>query len=228
MKPGRLKRLLDVVLATAGLLIALPFLALIAIAIKLTSRGPILYRGTRAGLHGKPFQILKFRTMVPDAENLGGSVTSADDTRITPLGVWLRRYKLDELPQLINVLKGDMSIVGPRPEVFHYVGGYDERNLRVLSILPGLTDWASLWNIDEGLALEGCADPEDAYARRILPMKLALQNYYLDHQSLGGDLRIMLYTGIRIFFHSWVPQRMHEVVNTAMHTLAADCEVQER
>jgi lipopolysaccharide/colanic/teichoic acid biosynthesis glycosyltransferase len=223
-----LNRALNVVMAAGGLMVTLPLMALISVAIKLTSHGPIFYRGTRAGLNGKPFKILKFRTMVPNAESLGGSVTSANDSRITPFGVLLRRYKLDELPQLINVIKGEMSIVGPRPEVFRYVRKYDERNRRILGILPGLTDWASLWDIDEGHTLEGCADAEDAYARRILPMKLALQNYYLDHHSVAEDLRIMLYTVIRIFCHSWIPGRMREVVNTALQTLATDCEVQER
>lgn len=217
------KRALDLAIATVGLLLVLPLMAVIAIAIRLTSPGPILYRGTRAGLKGIPFQILKFRTMVPNAESLGGSATAADDKRITPIGAWLRRYKLDELPQLLNVIKGEMSIVGPRPEVFRYVEKYDERDRRVLSVLPGLTDWASLWDIDEGGALKGCEDPEEAYARRILPMKLALQHYYLDHHSFLEDLRIMRYTIFRIFCRSWAPRRLHDVVSTAMQTLAADC-----
>lgn len=222
------KRALDLVIAMGGLLAVLPLMGLIAIAIRLTSHGPILYRGTRAGLKGAPFQILKFRTMVPNAESLGGSATAADDKRITAVGAWLRRYKLDELPQFINVLKGEMSIVGPRPEVFRYVEGYDERTRRVLSVLPGLTDWASLWDIDEGQALKGYADPEEAYARRILPMKLALQHYYLDHYSPIEDLRIVLYTMIRIVCHSWVPRRLHDVVSTATQTLAADCPMREK
>src|SRR5215472_12698976 len=145
-----LKRTLDLAIATGGLLAALPLMALIAIAIRLTSPGPIVYRGTRAGVKGVPFKILKFRTMVQNAESLGGSATAADDKRITSVGTWLRRYKLDELPQLVNVLKGEMSIVGPRPEVFRYVEAYDERTRRVLSVPPGLTDWASVWDIDEG------------------------------------------------------------------------------
>ena len=218
-----LKRSLDLVIALAGLMVALPAMTIIAIAIRLTSPGPILYGGTRAGLKGTPFKILKFRTMVPNAESLGGSATADDDKRITPIGAWLRRYKLDELPQLLNVIKGDMSVVGPRPEVFRYVERYDENDRRVLSVLPGLTDWASLWDIDEGGALKGLVDPEEAYARRILPMKLALQHYYLDHYSLTEDLRIMLYTLIRIFCRSWAPRRLHDVVSTAMQTLAADC-----
>ena len=216
---------MDLVIATVGLVVTLPVMTLIAVAIRLTSPGQILYRGTRAGLMGAPFQMLKFRTMVPDAENLGGSVTSADDERITEIGAFLRRYKLDELPQLINVIKGEMSIVGPRPEVFHYVNEYSEHDRRVLSVIPGLTDWASLWDIDEGHSLKGCANPDEVYAQQILPMKLALQNYYLDHRSVMEDLRIIFYTIIRIMRSDYVPQRLRDVMNAAAKLPTLNYEV---
>ena len=219
---------MDLTIASVGFLIVLPLLVFIAIAVKLTSPGPILYRGTRAGLNGAPFQILKFRTMVPNAESLGGSATAANDKRITALGAWLRQYKLDELPQLINIIKGEMSIVGPRPEVFRYVEQYDERNRRVLSVLPGLTDWASLWDIDEGNALKGYPDPEEAYVRRILPVKLALQHYYLDHYSLLEDLRIISYTLVRLLCPSWNPRRLNDAVTNAMQMLVTDCPLVQK
>ena len=228
MTPGIFKRALDLTIASVGFLIVLPLLVFIAIAVKLTSPGPILYRGTRAGLNGAPFQILKFRTMVPNAESLGGSATAANDKRITALGAWLRQYKLDELPQLINIIKGEMSIVGPRPEVFRYVEQYDERNRRVLSVLPGLTDWASLWDIDEGNALKDYPDPEEAYVRRILPVKLALQHYYLDHYSLLEDLRIISYTLVRLLCPSWTPRRLDDAVTTAMQMLVTDCPLVQK
>lgn len=223
MKPGLLKRTLDLTIATTGLLFVFPLMVFIVIAIKLSSPGPILYRGKRAGLNGVPFLILKFRTMVPNAESIGGSATATNDKRITSIGHRLRRYKLDELPQLINVIKGEMSIVGPRPEVFRYVEEYDDRDRQVLSVVPGLTDWASLWDINEGDTLKRYADPEDAYAKKILPMKLALQHYYIEHSSLTEDMRIIFYTMIRILCHSWVPRTLNETVHIATQTLIASC-----
>jgi len=167
---------------------------MVAILIKLDSPGPVLYKGTRAGKDGKSFKMLKFRTMVVNADRIGGSSTPDDDPRITRVGQFLRKYKLDELPQLINVFKGDMSLVGPRPEVQHYVDMFTEEEKAILSVRPGITDWASLWNPDEGAILAGAEDPEQAYMELIRPTKLRLQLKYVRERSFGVDLQIILKT----------------------------------
>jgi len=149
-----MKRIFDIICSACGLLFLSPVLVLIACMIKAGDRGPVFYRGARVGLHGKPFRIFKFRTMVVNAEKIGGASTADDDPRITKVGKFIRKYKLDELPQLINVLKGEMSFVGPRPEVQHYVDMFTEEEKAILSVRPGITDWATLWNPDEGYTLE--------------------------------------------------------------------------
>ncbi len=156
--------------------------------------GPIFYRGERTGLHGKPFRIFKFRTMVVDAEKLGASSTSDDDARITRIGKFLRRYKLDELPQLINVLTGDMSLVGPRPEVKKFTDLYTDEEKSILSVKPGITDWASIWNPDEGAMLAGSTDPDRDYLEKIRPQKIRLQLKYVRERSFWTDIRIILLT----------------------------------
>ena len=160
--------------------------------------GPVFYRGVRVGLHGSPFRIYKFRTMLVDAEKIGGSSTSDDDPRITKIGKTLRKYKLDELPQLINVLIGNMSIVGPRPEVQRYTDMYIQEEKAILTVRPGITDWASIWNADEGAVLAGMADPEKAYEELIRPTKLKLQLKYVYEQSFLTDLKIILLTLLAI------------------------------
>ena len=141
------KRFFDIVATTIGLILLCPLLFLIAWRIKAEDGGPVFYRGVRVGLHGKPFRIFKFRTMVMDADKIGGFSTSDDDPRITQAGRFLRKYKLDELPQLINVLKGEMSLVGPRPEVKKFTDMYTDDEKVILTVRPGITDWASMWNI---------------------------------------------------------------------------------
>src|SRR5436189_83136 len=148
-----LKRLFDLVLSALGLILLGPLLFAVAVLIKLGSPGPVFFRQVRVGLHGEPFRIFKFRTMVVNAEKLGGPSTTADDRRITRTGKWIRRFNLDELPQLMNVLKGEMSLVGPRPEVPQYAALFRGAEKEILSVRPGLTDWATLWNIDEGAVL---------------------------------------------------------------------------
>src|SRR5579883_1253298 len=145
-----LKRCIDIAVSAVGLVILSPLFAVIAIAINLVSPGPVFYKGRRVGLNGRVFRVVKFRSMVVDAEYRGGSATAEDDPRLTSLGVSLRRYKIDELPQLINVWLGDMSLVGPRPEVEKYVAQYTAEERHILDVRPGITDWASLWNFDEG------------------------------------------------------------------------------
>ena len=186
------KILFDILFSAFGLIVMSPPLIFSAIAIKLNSKGAVFYRGKRIGRYGKPFRIYKFRTMVENAEKLGGSSTADDDPRITKTGKFLRKYKLDELPQLINVLKGEMSFVGPRPEVQHYVDMFTEEEKAILSIRPGITDWASLWNPDEGAILKGSKDPEKAYMEKIRPEKLKLQLKYVKEGSFRIDLKIIL------------------------------------
>lgn len=202
------KRLFDLVVAAVGLALVAPVLVSIAVVVKLCSRGPVLYRGTRVGLDGKLFSMLKFRTMVVNAESLGGSATAADDPRLTTVGKFLRRYKLDELPQLLNVLFGDMSLVGPRPEVQKYVNLYSVEEKPILTVRPGITDWASIWNSNEAAVLEGSRDPEKAYEELIRPTKLALQLLYIRDHSLLTDLRILFHTGLKLIHEDWVPKEL--------------------
>ena len=194
--------------AAASLVIVAPILGLIALMVKLSSRGRVFYRGARVGLHGKLFSMLKFRTMVVDAESLGGSATAADDPRITHFGKFLRRYKVDELPQLINVLIGDMSIVGPRPEVQKYVNLYSPEEKAILSVRPGITDWASIWNSNEAAVLEGSRDPERTYEELIRPTKLALQLFYVRNHSFFVDLKIIFHTALKLVDEDWVPKEL--------------------
>ncbi|MGA3208998.1 MAG: sugar transferase [Syntrophales bacterium] len=193
-----MKRLFDIVCSSIGLLLMSPILFAVALMIKKEDRGPVLYRGVRLGRKGKPFKIFKFRTMVVNAERIGGYSTADDDPRITRVGKFLRKYKLDELPQLINVLKGEMSLVGPRPEVKYYTDQLTEEERAILSVRPGITDWASIWNADEGELLAGAEDPDKAYEELIRPTKLQLQLKYVREQSFWIDLKIVFLTILAI------------------------------
>jgi lipopolysaccharide/colanic/teichoic acid biosynthesis glycosyltransferase len=193
-----LKRLFDIVLSLFGLILISPVLVTLAIMIKKEDRGPVFYRGVRVGRFGKLFRIFKFRTMVVNAEKLGGPSTADDDARITKVGNFIRKFKLDELPQLINVLKGEMSIVGPRPEVQMYVDMFTEEERAILSVRPGITDWASIWNPDEGGILAGSLDPEKTYMEKIRPEKIRLQLKYLRERSFWNDLKLIAQTIITI------------------------------
>jgi len=194
------KRLFDIIFSFTGLIMVFPLLSLLAIAIKITSPGPVFFRGERVRKNGKIFKIFKFRTMISNAENLGGPSTSADDSRLTKIGKFLKKFQLDELPQLINVLKGNMSFVGPRPEVPFYVNIMSEEEKKIiLSIRPGMTDWASLSNFHEGDVLKGSSDPEKTYMEKIRPEKLRLQIKYVKNRSFLVDIKIILKTIIKIF-----------------------------
>jgi len=193
-----MKRLFDIVFSLSGLTVLSPFILFLAILIKEEDGGSVFYRGVRVGRHGKPFRIFKFRTMVVNAENMGGTSTADDDPRITRVGRFLRRYKLDELPQLINVLKGEMSVVGPRPEVPFYVNMFTEEEKAILNVRPGITDWASIWNPDEGAILAGSPDPEKAYMEKIRPEKIRLQLKYIRERSFWVDLKIIFQTLVTI------------------------------
>ena len=188
------KRLFDVLAAVAGLLVLSPLFALVALAIKLTSSGPVFFRQERVGRDFRPFRIYKFRTMVVDAPKLGGQITAGRDPRITSIGHLLRKTKLDELPQLLNVLSGEMSLVGPRPEVPKYVEMFRPQFAEVLSVRPGITDLASVKYRDENEILGQADDPEAAYVNQVLPDKLALATEYVRRASFWFDVRLIFAT----------------------------------
>lgn len=188
------KRLFDIVVSCTGLLLVSPFFLLAAFAIKLNSPGPAFYRGLRVGRFGKPFRIFKLRTMVVDAARSGASSTPEDDPRITSMGRFLRRYKLDELPQLINVFLGEMSLVGPRPQVQWAVELYNDDEKQLLTVRPGITDYASIEFSDESRILRGSANPDRDYLEKIAPEKISLSLEYVRNRSLWIDLKIILAT----------------------------------
>lgn len=189
------KRAFDLLCVVPGLIFLSPLFLLVAVWIKLDSPGPVFFRQTRVGKDGRLFQIFKFRSMVPNAEMLGAALTVGEDPRITRSGRLLRKLKLDELPQLWNVLRGDMSLVGPRPEVPKYVAHYDEaKKSVVLSIRPGITDPASIEFFDESELLANAPDPEAFYVQTILPRKLALYEEYVRTASLWRDIGIIFRT----------------------------------
>lgn len=189
-----MKRLFDFFFSAAGLAILSPVFAAITIWIKLDSQGPVFYRGVRVGRHGREFRMFKFRSMVENAAAVGGTSTPQDDPRITSSGRLLRKYKLDELPQLINVFRGEMSLVGPRPQVPWAVQLYTAEEKQVLEVRPGVTDYASLRFRNEGEILKGSSDPDKDYMEKIHPEKMRLSLEYVKNQSLGLDCKILLKT----------------------------------
>ena len=189
-----IKRFFDVLASFLGTTILLPLFLYVAFFIKHEDRGPIFYKGLRVGRYGELFHIFKFRTMVIDAEKMGGSSTKDDDPRITKVGKFLRRYKFDEFPQLLNVLKGEMSIVGPRPQVKWAVDLYNEEERFILDVRPGLTDYASLRFSNEGEILKGSTDPDKDYMERIHPEKMRLSLEYVNNRSFWLDLKLIFLT----------------------------------
>ena len=193
------KRLFDITLSLLALVLLCPLLLAVALWVRLDSQGPVLFRQQRVGRGGRPFAILKFRTMQVNAEAAGLQITVGQDPRITRAGRWLRRSKLDELPQLLNVLRGEMSMVGPRPEVPRYVALYPaDQRATVLSVRPGITDLASLAFRDESTLLARSADPERTYVEEILPIKLRHACDYVAQRSLWLDLRIIVRTALAL------------------------------
>jgi len=188
-----LKRCIDLVVAIALLVFLSPVFAVAAIAVKCSGSGPIFFRQVRVGRGGKPFEILKFRTM-RTTRSPGPLITGAGDPRVTRVGRVLRRWKVDELPQLVNVLRGEMSFVGPRPEVPRYVNMFAEQYRELLAVRPGITDIASMAFRDEETLLGRSSNPEDLYVREILPRKLALSHAYVRRRSFGLDLRLIART----------------------------------
>jgi lipopolysaccharide/colanic/teichoic acid biosynthesis glycosyltransferase len=186
-------RCLDVLGSTAGLIMLSPLLLGLGVLIRTTSPGPALFRSIRIGKDGRPFTLLKYRSMTQDAPSTGPAITAAADTRVTPVGRFLRQWKLDELPQLVNVWRGEMSLVGPRPEDPRYVRLYSREQIRVLDTKPGMTSPASLVYRDESSQLTG-DDWEERYIHEIMPAKIAIDQAYLAHRSVWSDVRIILRT----------------------------------
>ena len=194
----RRKRAVDVVLAAVAGVVTAPLQLLIAVAVRVHDRGPILHRATRLGLGTEPFTLYKFRTMRPGSDLVGPGITRAGDQRVTTLGRWLRRTKLDELPQLYNVLKGDMSIVGPRPEDPRYLTQYSPELRQIFSYKPGITSPATIEFRDEEALLD-IADPEDTYLSDILPRKVAMDLEYARHATTRDDVKVLIRTLGAIF-----------------------------
>jgi lipopolysaccharide/colanic/teichoic acid biosynthesis glycosyltransferase len=193
------KRIFDIFSSLIGLIILSPFLLLISLLVLFSSRGGIFYRQTRVGKNDKNFRLWKFRTMKPDSDKKGLLTVGGRDPRVTRIGYFLRKYKLDELPQLINVLVGEMSVVGPRPEVRKYVDMYSPEQLRVLDVQPGITDYASIEYSNENELLAKSSDPEKTYIEEIMPAKLKLNMKYIEEKSLGTDLKIIFRTIGKVF-----------------------------
>ena len=193
-----MKRIFDLIITIIGLFFLLPFLLLICLIILFTSKGKIFYKQKRMGKNEIPFTLFKFRTMVEGADRKGLLTVGMNDSRITPVGFFLRKYKLDELPQLLNIIKGDMSLVGPRPEVEKYTSLYDAEQKKVLSIKPGLTDYASIKYKNENEILAKFDNPEKGYIEQIMPDKLKLNLEYINNRNLWMDIKIIFATIFKI------------------------------
>ena len=195
------KRLFDLMITIPMLLLVSPFFLIIALLIKLGSKGPVFYMQTRVGINSRDFKIFKFRTMQMNADKAGLLTVGGRDPRVTPIGYFLRKYKLDELPQLLNVLFGSMSLVGPRPEVRKYVDLYNVEQQKVLSVKPGITDYASIEYSEENDLLAKSNDPERTYIDEIMPAKLLLNQKYIAEKSLTTDIKIIWLTFKKIISH---------------------------
>jgi lipopolysaccharide/colanic/teichoic acid biosynthesis glycosyltransferase len=185
---------LDVVFSLVGLILLSPFFLLVALLIKLTSKGPVFFSQCRVGKDGKDFKLYKFRSMHVDADKKGLLTVGGKDKRVTPIGYYIRKSKLDELPQLINVIKGDMSIVGPRPEVRRYVEVYSEHQLKTLTVLPGITDYASIEYRNENDLLALAQNPEEFYIKEIMPKKIELNFKYINNPGIQQYFKIITKT----------------------------------
>ena len=194
-----LKRVFDIFFSIFALLIFLPFGLLLALIITFESRGGVFYRQERIGQFSKPFKLLKFRSMRTGADKNGLLTVGMNDSRITKSGLFIRKYKLDEMPQFINVLMGAMSIVGPRPEVKKYVDLYTEEQRQILNVKPGITDYASLEYFKENEILGKATNPEEAYIREVMPHKIQLNQKYLNNPTIANDLKIIFLTISRLF-----------------------------
>jgi lipopolysaccharide/colanic/teichoic acid biosynthesis glycosyltransferase len=194
-----LKRLFDIIASLTGIIILSPVFLLISLAIVITSGFPVFYLQTRVGKNNKDFKLFKFRSMANNSDKKGLLTVGGRDPRITPVGYFIRKFKLDELPQLFNVLFGSMSLVGPRPEVRKYVEMYNEEQKKVLSVQPGITDYASIDYINENELLAKSSDPEETYIKEVMPAKLQLNLKYINEAGLGTDLKLIFKTIGKIF-----------------------------
>lgn len=197
-----MKRLFDIAASGVGLILLSPIFLILSIMIVIDSPGGVFFRGPRVGKNGKTFRIFKFRSMVKDCEGKGKWNVGDNDDRITRTGHFLRKTKLDEIPQLINVFIGDMSFVGPRPELQVYVDMYTEEEKRILDLKPGITDYASMVNIAQFETFTKAIDPDVAYLKYIRPLKLKLQLFYREHHSFWGDIRLIFWTIYKVLTHS--------------------------
>lgn len=208
------KRLFDIVCSLIGLIVMSPVFLILAVLIVLDSKGGVFFRGIRAGQNGKPFRIFKFRSMCKDAEGKGNWNVGDNDTRITKIGSFLRKTKLDETAQLINVFIGDMSFVGPRPELPHYVDMYTEEEKKILKMKPGITDWASIANFDQYISFTNAENSDVAYLQQIRPLKLKLQLYYSEKNSFFVDLKVIVLTVCTVLFRKrCLPKDVQNIVN---------------
>ena len=218
-----MKRFIDIIVSALGLLILSPVLLILSLLVVIDSPGGVFFRGVRVGLDGKDFRIFKFRSMVPDCEGKGKWNVGDNDSRITRMGHFLRKSKLDELPQLINVLIGDMSLVGPRPELRYYIDMYTEEDMPILKIKPGITDWASITNFEQFKGFTEAADPDEYYVRYVRPLKLKLQRYYAAHHSLGDDFRCIFWTVYKVVSRSQkLPKEIAAIVEEYQKSLSAE------
>lgn len=189
-----MKRLFDIISSGLGLIVLSPLFAILAVWIKVDSKGPVFYRQTRVGRDNKDFRLYKFRSMRPDSDKLGLITVGGHDPRVTRSGYYIRKYKLDEFPQLINVFVGDMSLVGPRPEVRKYVDMYTPEQMRVLSVRPGITSLASIRYRNENDILAAAEDPDRCYIEQVMPDKLAIDLEYVDRATIWNDIKLIFST----------------------------------
>ena len=209
-----MKRIFDFTVSFVGLLVLFPLFLLISLIIVLDSKGGVFFRGVRVGKNGKLFRIYKFRSMRPDCEGKGKWNVGENDDRITKIGHFLRKSKLDELPQLLNVLKGDMSLVGPRPELQVYVNMYTEEEKAILDLKPGITDWASMTNFEQFKGFTSAVDPDAFYLEKVRPIKLKLQLYYRYHHGFFQDLYCILFTVYKVITHSQkLPKKIQRILD---------------
>lgn len=209
-----MKRVFDFLSSFLALILLSPLMIFVALLVIMTSKGGVFFRGERVGKNGEVFKIYKFRSMIVDSEGNGKWNISNKDPRLTKIGIFLRKTKLDELPQLINVLKGEMSLVGPRPELRYYVSKYKSNEIKILDLRPGITDWASIVNISQFEVFTKSIDPDEAYEKIIRPLKLELQIYYRENNSFFEDIKILILTLIKLIFKkTMLPEKIKEIVN---------------
>lgn len=209
-----MKRVFDFVVSLIGLILLSPIMLVLSLLIVIDSKGGVFFRGERVGLNGETFRIFKFRSMLPDCEGKGKWNVGDTDDRITKMGHFLRKSKLDELPQLINVLKGDMSFVGPRPELRYYIDMYTENEMPILDLKPGITDWASMTNFEQFKGFTEAEDPDKFYLEQVRPLKLKLQLYYRYNHSFFGDIKCILWTVFKVLTHSQkLPKQVQKIVD---------------